>query len=281
MLLFLTQAIYQRFAGYTGTSLHESWSLSLFNTLFSSLAVICLGSFEKDLTAPTLLAVPELYTTSRQGLMFTIQIFLYWMTLAASQAVATFYLAYYAFATWATPDLFPFGEMIFTTVVIVINVKLIFLEMHTWSILNYTFFAISFVGWWLWSLLQAAIYSSAKIYFVKGALTTGFGRQLDWWAALVLVISTVLLMDVACQAVKTAIWPMEEDIFRELQTDKALKARLEEEAALELQTGWIDDLIRNRERSGLDAPQNRNEHSDAISVSPTKVKYIVSDEQLV
>jgi len=33
MLFYLTQALYQRYAGYTGTSLYESWSLSMFNTL--------------------------------------------------------------------------------------------------------------------------------------------------------------------------------------------------------------------------------------------------------
>ena len=34
MLFYLTQALYQRYAGYTGTSLYESWSLSMFNTLY-------------------------------------------------------------------------------------------------------------------------------------------------------------------------------------------------------------------------------------------------------
>ena len=61
MLFYLTQALFQRYAGYTGTSLYESWSLSLFNTLFTSLPVIFMGIFEQDLSASTLMAVPELY----------------------------------------------------------------------------------------------------------------------------------------------------------------------------------------------------------------------------
>jgi phospholipid-translocating ATPase len=56
MLFYLTQALYQRWAGYTGTSLYEPWSLSMFNTLFTSLPVIFLGIFEKDLLPATLLA---------------------------------------------------------------------------------------------------------------------------------------------------------------------------------------------------------------------------------
>ena len=45
MLFYLTQALYQCYAGYTGTSLYESWSLALFNTLFTSLPVIFMGMY--------------------------------------------------------------------------------------------------------------------------------------------------------------------------------------------------------------------------------------------
>jgi phospholipid-translocating ATPase len=65
MFFFLAQAQYQRWNGYTGTSLIESVSLAVFNSLFTSLCVILPGIFEKDLKASTLLAVPELYAVSR------------------------------------------------------------------------------------------------------------------------------------------------------------------------------------------------------------------------
>lgn len=35
--------------------MYESWSLSMFNTLFTSLPVICVGMFDKDLKPATLL----------------------------------------------------------------------------------------------------------------------------------------------------------------------------------------------------------------------------------
>lgn len=263
MLLFLTQAIYQRFAGYTGTSLHESWSLSLFNTLFTSLAVICLGSFEKDLSAATLLAVPELYETSRSGQAFNVKILLGWLVLAATQAVSSFYLAYFAYGRPESPTLYPLGDMVFTALVVVINVKLIFIEMHSWSVINYSFFLISFGGWWLWSALQAEVYKSSKAYFVKDAFINEFGRDLSWWGSLFLITSSLLLMDIGGQALRSVFLPTEEDCFRELQTDAALKARLEEEAALELQSGWINDLLEKRTQLESTVPEMQNTNSDA------------------
>lgn len=244
--MFLTQAVYQRFAGYTGTSLHENWALSLFNTLFSSLAVIIIGGFEKDLSASTLLAVPELYETSRLGKAFGLKLLMGWAFLAATQAVVGFYLSYFSYAANFTSDIFPIGNMLFTAIVVVINVKLIFLEMHSWSIINYSFFTISFCGWWLWLVIETATFGPSKIYFVKEAMFYHFGRELDWWAGLFLTTSSLLLLDVCAQALRATLLPSEEDCFRELQTDSALKSRLEEEAALELQAGWIENLLKQR-----------------------------------
>ena len=56
LLFYLTQALFQYWNGYTGSSMYESWSLSMFNTLFTSLPVIFMGIFEKDLQPSTLLA---------------------------------------------------------------------------------------------------------------------------------------------------------------------------------------------------------------------------------
>src|ERR1700761_5485599 len=86
MIFYLTQALYQRWAGYTGTSLYESWSLAMFNTLFTSLPVIFMGIFEKDLQASTLLAVPELYTKGQRHGGFNMRLYLGWSFMATSEA---------------------------------------------------------------------------------------------------------------------------------------------------------------------------------------------------
>ncbi|KAM9887808.1 hypothetical protein OXX79_013360, partial [Metschnikowia pulcherrima] len=93
LMFYLTQCVYQRYTIFTGSSLYESWSLSMFNTLFTSLTVICIGMFEKDLNPATLLAVPELYSTGRLYRAFNLKVFLSWMVLAALQSVAISFLA--------------------------------------------------------------------------------------------------------------------------------------------------------------------------------------------
>ena len=265
IFLFLTQAVFQRFVGYTGTSLHENWSLSTFNTLFSSLCVICLGAFEKDLSAVTLLAVPELYETGRLGKAFSMRQFFGWMTVACTQSVVVFYCAELGWARWNTGDLFPMGNMIFTAAVIVINFKLLFLEIHAWSILNFAFFVITVGGWFGWTVMLNFIYGYQPLYFVKGALTHHFGKKISWWAGLLFTVVFTLLIDVFAQCIRVMFFPTQDDIFRELQADTAGKARLEEEAAMELQNTWQADKERDDELEVEEILRRRAEITDEES----------------
>lgn len=128
MLFFLVQAHFQRFNGYTGTSLFESWSLTVFNSAFTSLPVILLGIFEKDLSADTLLAVPELYTFGQQDRGFNFAQYFGWMFMGVSGSFVIFYFIYLSYAVALfTQDtsLYAMGAVCFTVAVIFINVKLL------------------------------------------------------------------------------------------------------------------------------------------------------------
>jgi phospholipid-translocating ATPase len=127
MLFYLTQALFQRSVGYTGTSLYESWSLSMFNTLFTSLPVIFMGVFEKDLSASTLLAVPELYTKGQRNGGFNVKVYLGWMFMASSEAMVVYFcmLGLYG-QTLFTEDnsIFALGSITYTAAVWLIALKM-------------------------------------------------------------------------------------------------------------------------------------------------------------
>jgi phospholipid-translocating ATPase len=127
MLFYLTQALFQRSVGYTGTSLYESWSLSMFNTLFTSLPVIFMGIFEKDLSAATLLAVPELYTKGQRNGGFNFKVYLGWMFMAASEAMVVYFcmLGLYGQSLFTEDNsIFALGSITYTSVVWLIALKM-------------------------------------------------------------------------------------------------------------------------------------------------------------
>ena len=128
MVFYLTQALYQRWNGYSGTSFYESWSLSMFNTLFTSLAVIFLGIFEQDLRAATLLAVPELYSQGQRNEAFNIKKYFGWMFVATCEAMLIYFMVIGLFG-WQVlnegSNVYAISALAYTVCVIVINMKLL------------------------------------------------------------------------------------------------------------------------------------------------------------
>lgn len=95
--------------------------------LFTSLPVIFMGVFEKDLQAATLLAVPELYTKGQRDGAFNFKIYFGWMLMATSEAVIVFFctLGLYGMTLFTKDQsLFALGDLSFTACVIMISTKM-------------------------------------------------------------------------------------------------------------------------------------------------------------
>ncbi|KAJ3057597.1 hypothetical protein HK102_011029, partial [Quaeritorhiza haematococci] len=76
---YVCQGIFQFWTGFSGTSIFEQWTLALYNILFSSLPVLAVGIFEKDINRSTLMEVPELYRYGQENLGFNFRVFWRWM----------------------------------------------------------------------------------------------------------------------------------------------------------------------------------------------------------
>jgi phospholipid-translocating ATPase len=128
LTFYLIQASFQKWCGYSGTSIFESTSLTVFNTLFTSLPVIFLGIFEQDLAASTLLAVPELYMQGQRNEGFNIKKYIGWMFMATCESMIIYFVMFSLFgsAIFTVDDsVLAIGQMCFTAAVIFINTKLL------------------------------------------------------------------------------------------------------------------------------------------------------------
>lgn len=283
MLFYLTQALYQRYAGYTGTSLYESWSLSMFNTLFTSLPVIFMGIFEKDLAASTLLAVPELYTIGHRNGAFNLFIYAFWVFLASTEAVIIFFimLGLYGQALFTTDnDLFAMSALTFTACIIVIATKIQFLELHNKSITCVIAMTLSIGGWFLWNIILSAVYSNNTIYDVKQGFLQRFGRNALWWLTLILVVIACWAFEIAVKTLRVAWAPSDADVFQELEKDEVCKKRLQAAAAGEMlsidvstdtyelekkRTLEEEDRREAEVQELLDRPRVMNRHGDSTT----------------
>ena len=253
ILFYLTQALYQRWNGYTGTSLYEPWSLTMFNTLFTSLPVIFLGIFEKDLLPATLIAAPELYTRGQRGDGFNFKVFISWMFMGVCEAMVVYFTMFSLFANIAfTRDntLFAMGDLTYTVSVIVIFMKLQVLETHNHSITTVISGVLSIGGWFLWNIILSQVYDDNVIYHVRDGFLQRFGRNLLWWTVALLSVAAVLLFEIVVRTTKTAWKPTDVEVFQALEKDADVKRRFEESSAAWLHQGW--QLDREKAASRVD-----------------------------
>jgi len=121
------QFLYQRYNGYTGTSLYEMWSLTVLNTLFTSLCVIIMGVFEQDLHADTLLAVPELYVHGQRNGALNVTKYVGWMVAAVVEGLIVWYVSWAAYGRSNVVDqgIFALGDLSFSLGIMWTNWKLL------------------------------------------------------------------------------------------------------------------------------------------------------------
>jgi phospholipid-translocating ATPase len=244
ILFYLTQALYQRWNGYTGTSLYEPWSLTMFNTLFTSLPVIFLGIFEKDLLPATLIAAPELYTRGQRGDGFNFKVFVAWMFMGVCEAMVVFFTMFGLFGRVVfTRDnsLFAMGNLTYTVSIIVIFTKLQILEMHNHSATTVIAGVLSVGGWVLWNIILSSVYSDNVIYFVRHGFLERFGRNVLWWLVVVLAVAAVLLFEIVVRTAKAAWKSTDVEVFQSLEKDADVRRRLEESSRGWLWQGWRRD----------------------------------------
>ena len=241
LLFYLTQCIYQRNTLFSGSSMYESWSLSMFNTLFTSLPVICVGMFDKDLKPATLLAVPELYAKGRLYQAFNLKLFISWMVLATLQSVGISFLSFYVWGFTALRDntTFALGSLVFTVLVVVINAKCTLIEMQNRQWLAWASFIISVGGWGIWNVLIMGLYRHKQptIFFVDYGLIM-WGRDQSWWATLLLMITIPLFFDILVKVFKFMFKPNDDELFRVYEKDLELRRFFENSAFRELYQSW-------------------------------------------
>ncbi|KAI2637227.1 phospholipid-translocating P-type ATPase [Hypomontagnella submonticulosa] len=262
MFFYIPTAMYQRYNGYSGTSLYENWSLTVFNTLFTSLCVICLGIWEQDLSAETLLAVPELYVHGQRNRELNIPRFVRWMAAAAAEGVLVWlgvWAAYSVFGQARDDALFAFGNLVFTVGVMWINWKIFIIETHHKTAIIMGAMGITIAGWWAWNGFLSGVYTPQFTpYPARDAFAHTFGPDPLWWLTLIIVVLVLISMELVYKVVKRNLivagmwrWPpwkrrslddsLEKwglEVWQELEQDPVIRERLRRAC---MEDGELDD----------------------------------------
>ncbi|XP_069313671.1 phospholipid-transporting ATPase VD [Eulemur rufifrons] len=143
---------YQFFCGFSGTSMTDYWVLIFFNLLFTSAPPVIYGVLEKDVSAETLMQLPELYKSGQKSEAYVPLTF--WITLldAFYQSLVCFFVPFFTYQG-SDIDIFTFGNPLNTAALFIILLHLVIESKSlTWihvlvivgSVLSYFLFALAF-----------------------------------------------------------------------------------------------------------------------------------------
>jgi len=208
---------YQFNCGFSAQILFDYSLIMFFNFIFSSMPVMVMGVFDKDLKKETCLNKPPLYKTMgiRQR-KFTWKRFFAYVADALYQSYVCFYIPYYAFLNvnfnnGLTPDLYYFGTIISCYVITLVN---LFVAVNMQSI-NWLSGLVLIL-----EILSFNIYFSiyAHLPFLKYAIYLKLMlSDINFYALYVLVIVLALFPRMMIKYIRINYFPDDSDIYREIE----------------------------------------------------------------
>lgn len=109
-------------------------------------------------------------------------------------------------------------------------------------------------------MLLSLIFAPNKtypLYAIKDGFTIGYGRDLLWWAVLLLMLAAVILLELGVSSIRKAFWPTDIDLFQELQRDPGVRRRFEESLRREEDGGMVE--VEGEEGRGRSVEEQRRE----------------------
>lgn len=106
------------------------------------------------------------------------------------------------------------------------------LEFHSKTLIPLIGLAIEVAGWFVWNIFLSAIYpKTISPISVRDAFLHAFGDRLSWWTTLLLTLATLIVIELAVQAVRRVYWPTDQDLMQRIEKDTNSKQILRQYAA--------------------------------------------------
>ncbi|KAM4036634.1 phospholipid-transporting ATPase VB isoform 2-T5 [Anomaloglossus baeobatrachus] len=151
---------FQFFCGFSGTTMIDYWQLIFFNLFFTSVPPLVFGIMDKDVSAETLLSLPELYKSGQRSESYKMSTF--WIAIldAFYQSLICFFVPYLMYYKSGI-DLFSFGTPMNTCALLTILLHLA-IEIKNWTIVHWITMIGSVLAYFAVSLAYSAICVSCE-----------------------------------------------------------------------------------------------------------------------
>ncbi|KAL5759658.1 hypothetical protein ACOSQ2_018496 [Xanthoceras sorbifolium] len=233
----LTQFWFTFQCGFSGQRYYDDWFQSLYNVIFTSMPVIMLGLFDKDVSASLSKKYPELYKEGMKNVFFTWRVVAIWAFFSVYQSLVLYHFVAISSSSAQNSSGKIFGiwdvsTMAFTCVVVTVNLRLLMM-CNTITKYHYITVGGSILAWFIFVFLYSGIMTphdrQENVYFVIYVLMSTF----YFYFTILLVPVVALLGDFIYQGVQRWFFPYNYQIVQEIHSDEPRDMR----EMLELEIG--------------------------------------------
>ena len=226
----LTQFWFMAFCAFSGQTLYDSYSISVYNVIFTGLPILIVGTFDKDVGELVLLKYPPLYQNGVQNASLNAARHWTWILNGVYQSIIIFFLSVAAFRVGNLhTDGTIFGQwslgiLVFTSVIFSVNLK-VALETRYWTVFNHIATWGSMIAWFVWLAVYSTIETTNLLFPVLDLFFVWFRltETATYWFTIVLIPVIALLPDFIIQYIRIVYYPKNADIIREVQTQIKLE----------------------------------------------------------
>ncbi|KAL8161555.1 hypothetical protein V2J09_013044 [Rumex salicifolius] len=264
----LTQFWFTFQAGFSGQRYYDDWFQAFYNVFFTSLPVIVLGLFDKDVSASLSKKYPQLYMDGLRNMYFKWRVVLMWAFFAVYQSLIFFYFVTTSGNSPQTSSgrmlgLWDISTLGFTCIVVTVNLRLL---MCCNNITKWHHISVwgSILAWFVFIFLYSGIMTKydrqENIYWVIFVLmSTPY-----FYLAIILVPVVALVFDFLSQGVQRWFFPYNYQIIQEQYHGVPEDTRRAE--ALLIESHLTPEEARSYALSQL--PQQRSKHTGFAFDSP-------------
>lgn len=223
IVLGLCLYFYNSHAMFSGQTLFDDFYLSCYNIFFTSLPVLAVGIFDKDVDYSIVRQFPTIYAqgAARNEYFSLFPIRVMWILNAFYAAIVNFVLVVGSFGydhdveSGKDLGLFSVGTCLYTTIVITVNIQIALVLDH-WTIFHHLAVWLSIIVWFLFLIvygsLDADISQQVHQLFLNIAAPTA-----KFWLVAIFVPTCAVLPDFFIRQIYFMMKPPDHRLLQEIQ----------------------------------------------------------------
>ncbi|KXN73399.1 phospholipid-translocating P-type ATPase, partial [Conidiobolus coronatus NRRL 28638] len=211
MVFYMTLYFYQTMTGFSGTSWFENWSYIVYNSIFTLLPVIAIGTLDQDKSRKMLLDNPEDYSKvgpRHKYLNWKTYIFHICMALVHAAFIVLPYLVFMKDNVWVyggglqptAPHIIFMGQSVYLTAVLVANLKVAYLASQHTTFIHIGFFLISIIVFFCFQFVISAFTIPNHGYYLHNYIYQLLGSS-TFWLCFIWSVGSIVFLDYLIKAI--------------------------------------------------------------------------------